>query len=152
MVKQAILAVAAMAFLASCGSEPPPSARALMKDEVQPTAEIYWGSAGAITDANGTVDLTPTTDEGWKKAQDSAVKLGELGKLLMTDDYAQDRGPGWLKLSQGLIDVSKRAEKAAIDRDGDAVFVVGGDIYTVCSACHQAYPATEAEAETGIKE
>lgn len=146
-MKRTMLALAAATLLASCASDaPPPSVRKLMKEEVQPTAEIYWGSAGAVSDENGLTDLTPTTDEGWNKAVASAVKLGEYGKLLLTEDYAKDRGEGWKRLAQGLVDVSKRAEKAAADHDGDAVFEVGGNIYDVCSACHQAYPATEAAA------
>lgn len=146
MIRQAVLALLATGLLASCGSGEKPSARALMRDEVQPTAEIYWNSSGSISDENGIRDLTPTTDEGWKKAQDAAVKLGELGKLMMTDEYAEGRGPGWLKFSQGLIDMSKQAEQAAIDRDGDGVFEKGAYLYDVCSGCHQAYPAVEASA------
>ncbi len=151
MIKKTIVALAGLALLAGCGEKEPEmaSVRDLMKDEVQPTAEIFWGSAGAVSDENGTKDLTPTTDEGWQKTRDSAVKLGELGKKLMEPQYSKDRGEAWIKLSQGLIDVSKLAEKAAADKSGDAVFEVGGTIYDVCTACHQAYPQSEAPAAEG---
>jgi len=151
MVRQAILAVAATALLASCNSAPPPSVRALMKDEVQPTADIFWHSSGSVSDETGDHDLTPTTPEGWKKAQDATARLIELGELMKTEDYAKDRGEGWVKFAQGMVDMSKQAQKAVADRDSDKMFEVGAYLYDVCSACHQAYPATEAEA-AGIKE
>lgn len=151
-MKQGVLAVLAASLLASCGGPEKPSAMLLMRDEVQPTAEIFWGSSGSISDENGMHDLTPTTEEGWKKTLDSTVKLRELGELLKSEAYAQDRGEGWVRFSQGLIDVSKRAEQSVRDRDSDKMFEVGGHVYDVCKACHEAYPATEAGEETGRME
>lgn len=153
MKRQAILAIGAAACLAACtGGKEPPSVRKLMKDEVQPTAEIFWNSSGSVSDESGEHDLTPTTEEGWKKARDAAAKLGEYGELMMTKDYAADRGEAWIKFSRGLVDISKRAEQAAANHDGDAMFEVGAYVYDVCSACHQAYPATEAAEENGAPE
>ena len=43
----------------------------------------------------------------------------------------------------------KGALQAAIDKSPEAVFEVGGTIYNVCTACHQAYPAEEVEPEPG---
>ncbi|KPL68661.1 hypothetical protein SZ64_11445 [Erythrobacter sp. SG61-1L] len=151
MIKNSIVALAGLALLSGCGAKEPEmaSVRDLMKDEVQPTAEIFWNSAGAVSDENGTRDLTPTTDEGWQKTHDAATKLGELGKKLMEPQYSKDRGEAWMRLSQGLIDVSKLAEQAAADKSGDKVFEVGGTIYDVCTACHQAYPQSEAPAAEG---
>ncbi|OJW73836.1 MAG: hypothetical protein BGO57_04295 [Sphingomonadales bacterium 63-6] len=157
MIRNTIVALAGLALLAGCGGNEAEgekksemaSVRDLMKDEVQPTAEIYWGSAGSVSDENGMTDLTPTTDEGWQKTRDSAVKLGELGKKLMEPQYSKDRGEGWIRLSQGLIDVSKIAEQAAADKNPDKVFEVGGTIYDVCTACHQAYPQSEAPSAEG---
>ena len=150
-MKRALLAISAMALLASCSSGPPPSVRKLMKDDVQPTADIFWKSSGSVSDENGMVDLTPTTEQGWKKAEDATKHLVELGELLKTDDYAKDRGAGWIKFADGMIDMSKQAQKAVADRNSDKMFEVGAYLYDVCSACHQAYPATEAAA-AGVKE
>ncbi|MCB5425879.1 hypothetical protein H0274_11465 [Altererythrobacter sp. CC-YST694] len=151
MIRNTIVALAGLALLAGCGEKQPEmaSVRDLMKNEVQPTAEIYWGSAGAVSDENGITDLTPTTEEGWQKARDAATKLGELGKKMMEPEYSKDRGEAWIRLSQGLIDVSKVAEKAAADKNPDKVFEVGGTIYDVCTACHQAYPQSEAPPAEG---
>lgn len=153
MTRLAILAVSAAALLASCGSgEAGPSVRQFMMDEVQPTADIFWKSSGSISDENGITDLTPTTEEGWKRAQDATKKLAEYGELLQTEPYAKDRGEGWIRLAKGLVDISKRAEQSVIERDSDKMFEIGGYVYDVCKACHQAYPATEAAEATGIEE
>jgi hypothetical protein len=151
MIKRAVLALSAAALLASCSDGPPPSVRALMKDDVQPTADIFWKSSGSVSDETGDHDLTPTTPEGWKKAEDATKHLVELGELLKTEDYAQGRGEGWLKFADGMIDMSKQAEAAVKSRNSDKMFEVGAYLYDVCSACHQAYPATEAAA-AGVKE
>jgi hypothetical protein len=117
----------------------------LMANEVQPTAEVYWNSAGYVIDENGETDLTPTTDEGWAATLESTRKLQQLGQLLQTPEYAEGRGEDWIAFSKSLVEISKRAEQTAIDRDSDAIFEVGGIIYRVCTACHQVYPASQPE-------
>ena len=49
----------------------------------------------------------------------------------------------------GLIEVAGQAEQAAADKSTDAVFEVGGTVYSVCSACHQAYPPADAPEDMG---
>lgn len=114
----------------------------LMADVVQPTAEVYWGSAGWVVDEAGETDLTPTTDEGWIAARTSAATLTEMGNLLMTPLYAEGRGEDWMDFARGMVEVGARAEQAAVDRDSDAVFEVGGHMYNVCSGCHANYPSS----------
>ncbi len=150
MKRQAFWVLGAAMLLASCGGEPP-SVRKLMKDEVDPAAQIFWKSSGSVSDVNGTTDLTPTTDEQWKKVEDATKHLVELGQLMKSDDYAQDRGPAWLKFADGMIDMSKQAQQAVASRNSDRMFEIGAYLYDVCSACHQAYPAKEAAA-AGVKE
>lgn len=153
MKQLAILAGAAALLLASCSGQNGAETEAeseryvqahtiqeLMADVVQPTAEIYWGSAGFINDENGETDLTPTTDEGWLAARTSAATLTELGNLLMTPPFSDGRGDDWIEFSQALVKVGQQAEQAAVDRDGEAVFEIGGTVYNICSACHQFYP------------
>src|SRR5690242_460829 len=43
----------------------------VMRDKIEPNAQIYWHSSGTVDTAQGTVDLAPTTDEGWKKTADA---------------------------------------------------------------------------------
>lgn len=156
MTKARFLAVAGAALLAACGgaggdgaegaaAERAVKVQKLMADEVQPTAEVYWNSAGYVIDESGEVDLTPTTEEGWAATLESTRKLQRLGELLQTPEYAEGRGEDWTEFSQSLVEISKRAEQTALDRDSDAIFEVGGIIYRVCQSCHQAYPASQPE-------
>ncbi|GAA0283113.1 hypothetical protein GCM10009127_25680 [Alteraurantiacibacter aestuarii] len=119
----------------------------MMANEVQPAADVYWGAVkfesllvdGEVVER----DIKPETDEQWEEVRASAARLGELGGVLLTPAYSDGRGQDWLDYAQGLIDVSKQAEQAAIDQDPDAEFEVGGTIYNVCRACHQMYPPEE---------
>ena len=156
MTKARFWAAASAALLASCGGNGGAGAdsaaldrsvrvQQLMAEEVQPTAEVYWNSAGFVIDENGETDLTPTTEEGWAATLESTRKLQRLGELLQTPEYAEGRGEDWVEFSRSLVEISKRAEQTAIDRDSEAIFEVGGIIYRVCTACHQSYPASQPE-------
>jgi hypothetical protein len=145
MNKALPIAIACMTFLAGCNQsaeKPEMTAQQLMAKEVQPTAEIFWNSVQFISDETGDHDIVPETDADWKRTRDAATKLAEFGELLKTPGYAEGRGDDWITFSNSLIEVSKLAEQAADSKDPDKVFEVGGTLYNVCSACHQAYPAT----------
>jgi hypothetical protein len=116
------------------------SMQALMANVVDPQAQIYWRSSGSVSDGSGMKDLTPTTPEGWAAARSAAATVAEMGNLMMTPLYTQGRGEDWIPLSQAMVEIGVKAEKAAADHDGAAVFEIGGTMYEVCSACHQAYP------------
>ena len=79
----------------------------------------------------------------------AAADLQVYGKQLQGDDYAKGRNPDWIKFSQAMVDVSKDAEQAAKDKNVDKVFEVSGTIYSVCSACHMAYPLPVPPAASG---
>lgn len=146
----------ALALLAGCNrAEPakPESAlvrahdiQQLMAVVVQPQADVFWRSAGTVSDASGSHDLTPTTDEGWLATRSAAATVTEMGNLLMTPLYAEGRGDDWIQFSKALVEIGRKAELAALDRNSDAIFEVGGTMYNVCSACHQAYPPKAAAA------
>lgn len=111
----------------------------LMEVVVDPQADVFWNSSGAITDANGQRDLTPTTDEGWLATQSAAATIAEVGNLLMTPLFAEGRGSDWKHFARSLVEVGMRAEQAAVDRNADAVLEVGAAMYTVCQDCHRVY-------------
>jgi hypothetical protein len=132
---------------AACGSpEPTPAPTAqpvadvqqLMNTILEPAAESYWDAVGWILDLKGTTELRPRTPEEWDAVRNAAYVVAESGNLLMMEGRALDRGQ-WLTLSQGLVDVGKRAIAAAEARDPQAVFTVGGDVYEACTACHARY-------------
>lgn len=123
------------------------SAQQLMAQVVQPTAEVFWDSVQYISDEAGQHEILPETDEDWQRTRTAAATITEMGNLLMTPVYAEGRGADWIEFSRALIEVGQQAEQAAVNRDVDAVFEVGGTMYSVCSACHQAYLPEEQAAE-----
>lgn len=141
----------AVLALAACNqAEEAPSAgsaQQMMAQQMQPTAEIYWGAVGSASElVDGEAvfrEWQPETDAEWEEVRAAAQHLGELGELLMTPAYAEGRGEDWTAYSQGLVDVSVQAQEAAVAKDPEAVFEVGGTIYAVCSACHRMYPPEE---------
>jgi hypothetical protein len=143
-----LAALAGAVLLSGCNqgtAEPAESVKQLMANKVQPTAKTYWDAVQFISDEAGDHDITPGSDAEWERTRKAAADLQEYGKLLLTPEYTEGREPNWSKFAQGLIDVSKKAEQAAAKQDPEAVFEVGGTVYSVCSACHQAYPAETSE-------
>lgn len=143
-MKRTILCLAGTVVVAACGqnAEPAESVKDLMAKKVQPTAEVYWGAVQFISDETGNHDIVPQTDADWERTRKAAEDLAGFGELLQTPAYTEGRSEDWTQFSQSLVEISEQAEKAAVDRSPDAVFEVGGTVYNVCSACHQAYPAT----------
>ncbi len=124
----------------------------LMANVVQPTADAYWQSVQFVSDETGDHDIRPETDEDWLATRTAAANLTEHGNLLMTPLYAEGRGADWMDFSRGLVEIGMQAEQAAIDRDPDKVFDVGGNLYNVCRGCHQLYPPAEGAADTGAND
>jgi hypothetical protein len=144
--------VAAAMLLVACTSSapaaPPPfkpvaDMKQLMNAVVDPAADVVWNSVGTTISAAGTEERFPKTDEEWTLVLNGAITLTESGNLMMIGSRAKDTGD-WMKMSQDLVDVGIRTIKAAQAKNKDAIFDVGGDIYTACANCHRKY-AEEAE-------
>ncbi len=121
----------------------------LMATVVQPQADVFWRSAGSVSDEKGVTDLTPASEEAWLRTRSAAATITEMGNLLMTPQYAAGRGEDWLQFSRSLVEIGIKAEKAAVDRNSDEIFEVGGTMYNVCTACHQVYPPKAGEVPAG---
>lgn len=145
MMKAGSFALAATALLiAGCNDvqKPEKTVQQLMAQDVQPTAKIYWDAVQYISDENGSRDIVPQTDAEWKRVQDAATKMAGYAELLKTPAYTEGRNADWTQFANSLGEVAKQAEQAAAEKNPDKVFEVGGTMYSVCSACHQVYPAT----------
>lgn len=150
MIPKFACALLGASLLASCNQAPPAvPIKDLMAKQVQPTAEIYWGAVQYISDETGNHEVLPQTDADWEKARKAAEEIGKFGQLLQTDAYTEGRGEDWKQFAQGLVEVSKQAEQAAVEKNVDKVFEVGGTVYSVCSACHQVYPPAVPVESTG---
>ena len=140
-----LVLLTAGALLGGCNQtqQPEETVQQLMANKVQPTSEVYWNAVQYISDETGSHEIAPQTDADWERVRQAAVQLREYGQQLQTPAYTQGREENWTRFAQALVDVSARDEQAAANRDKDAVFEVGGTVYSVCSACHQAYPPQE---------
>ena len=105
---------------------------------LDPAADVIWGFAGFVMTAEGTTDLAPKSEEDWAEVKHAAWVLAESGNLLMMPGLAKDNAD-WMEYSQGLTTMGNRLIEVAEGQDSDALFEVGGHLYNVCLACHQAY-------------
>jgi hypothetical protein len=83
-------------------------------------------------------DVRPRTDDEWAAVRNAAITVAESGNLLMLTPRAKDDGE-WMRASQALIETGTAAMRAAEAKDPDALFRVGGDMYSACLNCHQKY-------------
>lgn len=105
---------------------------------LDPSSDVIWGAVGSITTEAGTQELAPETDEQWTAIRDAAVIIAESGNLLLMPGRARDQGD-WTKHAHELTRTAQEAITAAEAKDKDSLFTAGGDIYLVCTACHQQY-------------
>ena len=116
----------------------------MMTHYLEPAADKIWGSAGFVITVDGEVDLQPTTDEGWFAVEHAATVVAEGGNLLMLEGYAVDQ-EDWVEYAQGLSRAALKARLAAEQQDADLLFAAGGEVYSVCKACHNRYIREMAE-------
>ncbi len=105
---------------------------------LEPASDILWDSGGWIIDASGYEELYPTTDEGWDYVRAQAAVVVESGNMLALPGRAVDND-AWMIYSEGLSNAGLRAMEAAATQNQEDFFQAGADIYSVCTACHQAY-------------
>ena len=139
----AALALASAVACAPQGAAEPPfkpvaSIHDLMHDVIYPHAEVVWDSVGTVIDQEGTHEIRPGSEDEWERVMQSALTVAEAGNLLMMEGRAKDSGD-WMEHASALIDSATLAIEAANNRDSDAVFDIGGEIYNACNNCHEQY-------------
>lgn len=105
---------------------------------LDPSSDVIWGAVGTIVTEEGEKDLRPETDEQWTAIRDAAAMIAESGNLLLMPGRARDQGD-WAKHAHDLTKAAQVAMTAAEAKDTESLFTAGGDIYLVCTACHQQY-------------
>ena len=105
---------------------------------LEPASDVLWDSAGWVMDAAGYEDLYPTTDEGWEFVRAQAAIVVESGNMLALPGRAED-DDAWMIYSEGLSDAGILAMEAAAEQNEEDFFQAGAQLYSVCTACHQAY-------------
>lgn len=110
----------------------------IMSLVLEPASDILWSSGGWVLDASGYEELYPTTDDGWAYVRSQAAIVVESGNMLALPGRAEDND-AWMIYSQGLSEAGVLAMEAAAAQDKEAFFQAGAQLYSVCTACHQAY-------------
>lgn len=135
-------------LVAACSSAPaapamPPfhttaNMKELMLNVLDPAADGIWESVGTVITAEGTFEKFPSADDEWAVVRMHAIQLAESGNLLLLPSRTGGSAD-WIAHARALIDVSNRALAIIDAKDKDALFTVGGDIYDVCTNCHQQF-------------
>ncbi len=110
----------------------------LMSLVLEPAADTLWDSGGWVLDSAGYEELYPTTDEGWAFVRAQAAVIVETGNMLALPGRAEDND-AWMIYSQGLSEAGINAMTAAAAQNEEDFFQAGAQLYSVCTACHQAY-------------
>lgn len=105
---------------------------------LEPASDILWDSGGWVLDSAGYEELYPTTDDGWDYVRAQAAVVVESGNILALPERREDND-AWVIYSQGLSEAGLRAMSAAAAQDKEEFFQAGAQLYSVCTACHQAY-------------
>lgn len=105
---------------------------------LEPAADTLWDSGGWVLDSAGYEELYPTTDEGWAFVRAQAAVIVETGNMLALPGRAED-DDAWMIYSQGLSEAGIKAMTAAATQNKEDFFQAGAQLYSVCTACHQAY-------------
>ena len=106
---------------------------------LEPVADSLWRSAGWIDDEiEGYYELYPTDDEGWHRVKDQAAMIVEAGNAMMLPGRALDQN-AWVTYSQAMSTVGLNMMRAADEQSQEDLFQTGAQLYSVCTACHQAY-------------
>ena len=133
---------AVLFFATACTKQPPfkpvASVKQLMEATIAPSSEVLFEAVGTVVSSSGVEEIAPKDDEEWANVRNNALTLAESGNLLMIGDRAKDQG-GWIKMSQALVDVGMVALKAAEAKNPEALFEAGGQVYEVCTQCHNQY-------------
>jgi len=110
----------------------------LMALVLEPASDILWDSGGWVVDASGYEELYPTTDDGWAYVRAQAAIVVETGNMLALPGRAADND-AWMIYSEGLSTAGLLAMEAAATQNKEDFFQAGAQLYSVCTACHQAY-------------
>ena len=114
------------------------SLKQVMEWVIDPNADVVWESVKSISNAKGTTEIYPRTDAQWDAVRNSAATLVEAGNILMLEARAKD-DKQWMEYAKRLSRTSELALKATQDKNKEALFDAGGNIYNACKGCHDKY-------------
>jgi hypothetical protein len=111
----------------------------LMAHVIDNAADGIWLAQGWLINAEGTHELFPNTEDGWRYASNAAVTLAEASNLLLLPGRPADDDRRWVDATHALYDAAMQAHEMAEARDKEAFFKAGSAIYEACTQCHSHY-------------
>tara|TARA_B100000530_G_scaffold326785_1_gene265884 strand:+ start:315 stop:749 length:435 start_codon:yes stop_codon:yes gene_type:complete len=124
--------------LQSFASEDHSDMHDVMAHLLTPASEKIWNASGFIITEEGEFSLAPTNQEEWNEVMFGAKVIIESTLILNRSDRSQGRSD-WIRFSELLEPIGKRALEAAESKDPEKLFEVGADLYQACVACHNVY-------------
>lgn len=106
----------------------------IMATAVNPGALAFWAGGNDPPENETPAQAEARWVEAVKGAQVMQVKGGELMKL--------SRPGRWNEFAQLMIDTSREGEAAAVAKDAEKAFEIGGRLYDSCNGCHKTYIPT----------
>jgi len=139
-----------------------------MQSVVEPSAQGLWEAVGTISNAEGTVNLEPRTDEEWAAVRRHGIALVESTNLLLVPGRhvappdsqtlrADEADPGselspaeieervlanwdsWTTMVHALHDAAMAVLKTVDAKDPAGLETTGSDLDAVCEACHTTF-------------
>lgn len=92
----------------------------------------------------------PKNDVEWNKAKLSALALAESANLLMAPERAYDNET-WMDDAKLLLDVGRRAYRAAQAKDDSAIEALNQELNDACVTCHMHYRLNYGRRPVGTK-
>lgn len=120
--------LASVLFAQTAGPVPVGTMSQLMVDVIYPTSnDLFY-----------IFREPPKNDVEWNKIRESALTLAESGNLLMGKERAYD-DEGWMTDSKLLVEVGRKAYKAALIKDVKAIEDLNQELNDACVTCHTDY-------------
>jgi hypothetical protein len=110
----------------------------LMAHLLTPASEAIWESSGYVITEEGEFSLEPKNEEEWERVLYGAKVITESAYLLNIPSRSENRKE-WIVFAGLLEEVGEKAFEAAEQKDVEALFKIGAELYQVCVACHQVY-------------
>ena len=127
-------------FIAACAHSPAvndSSIADIMTGAIVPASDAIWQAGEPETDAQW-----QTVVDATNVIIDSAqlIKLGGAGP----NDNTWAADPDWQAHIDVVLEASAAVLAATEDKDSDALFMAGNDLYSPCEACHKQFnPAVQ---------
>jgi len=143
--------------------QPVATIKDIMDAIVDPSADVVWESVETVTNAAGTEDKRPRTDEEWHEVRNNAIRIIEATNLIIMDgrrvarsgeraeNPSIERQPEEIEaainhdkvtfygLAAGLRDAASHVLDAIDRKDPEALINAGGVMDMACENCHLKY-------------